>query len=270
MARYILIAAALLAAAPARAQAQEDAQAGPQDGALEAPLDGGEEAPLGVSDAAFDFTGEIRLLSDYRFRGVSRSDEDPALQAALNLDHRSGFYLGARGTTLKGTDSFRQRDPGFGDLGDVEFDLYVGYSRELGGGWEVDAGAVYFLFAGGEGATDYVEPYTSLSYLIGPVYATAGVKYAPEQRATGGEDMLYLFGQLDVSVPFRPWSFSATVGHQDWSPFGSYWNWSLGVQHQLQIEALPDTEIGLSYVDTDLPSVAGQDATLVGSISLRF
>ena len=260
MVRYILFASALLAARPAWAQQYPPAE--PQDSA--------EQAPLGVSDAAFDLSGEIQLLSDYRFRGVSRSDEDPALQAALTLSHRDGFYAGARGTTLEGLDSFRRRDPGLGDLGAVELDLYAGYSGELGGGWEVDAGAVYFLFAGGDGPTDYVEPYASISYLIGPVYATAGIKYAPEQRAIGDEDMLYLFGQMDVSVPFRPWSFSATVGHQDWGRFGDYWNWSLGVRHQLQIEALRGTEIGLSYVDTDLASRDGQDATLVGSISLRF
>lgn len=260
MARYILFAAALFAATPA--QAQDDAQAEPQQSP--------EEAPLGLSNSAFDLSGEIELLSDYRFRGVSRSDEDPALQAALTLDHRSGFYVGARGTTLEGLDSFRARNPAFGDLGDVELDLYAGYSGELGSGWEVDAGAVYFLFAGGEGPTDYVEPYASLSYLIGPVYATAGVKYAPEQRALGDEDMVYLFGQLDVSVPFRPWRFSAILGHQDWGRFGNYWNWSLGAHHQLQIDGLPDTEIGLSYVDTDLPSRDGQDATLVATIRLSF
>ena len=84
------------------------------------------------------------------------------------------------------------------------------------------------------------------------------------------EAMLYLFGQVDVSVPFRPWSFSAIVGHQDWGRYGSYWNWSLGVQHQLRIRGIPDTEVGLRYVDTDLPSRDGQDATLVGSLSLRF
>ena len=84
------------------------------------------------------------------------------------------------------------------------------------------------VFAGGDGATDYVEPYASLSYLIGPVYATAGAKYAPSQAAIGNEDMLYLFGQVDVSIPFRPWRFSALVGHQDWGDYGGYWTWSLG------------------------------------------
>ena len=100
--------------------------------------------------------------------------------------------------------------------------------------------------------------------------ATAGAKYAPEQRAIGDEDMLYLFGQVDVSIPFRPWSFSLQAGRQDWGRFGSYWTWSAGVEHQLQIEGLPGAEIGLRYVDTDLPSTSGQDAGLVASLGFRF
>lgn len=230
--------------------------------------DYGETLPAGPS--ALEISGEVSLLSDYRFRGVSRSDEDPALQAQLTLSHDSGLYAGVRGTTLKGLDSFRLRDPAFQDLGEVELDLYAGYRADLGRGFDLDAGLLYYLFAGGEGATDYVEPYASLSYLIGPVYATAGAKYAPEQRAIGDQDMLYLFGQVDVTVPFRPWSFSAHVGRQDWGRFGSYWNWSLGVEHQLRFEGLPDTHVGLRYVDTDLPSISGQDAGLVASLRVGF
>lgn len=247
MFRSMAFAVAFALAAPAAAQ-QEPA-----------------EAPTGVSGSALDVSGHIDLLTDYRFRGVSRSDEDPALQASLNAIHRSGFYAGARGTTLNGLDGLRRRD-----LGDIELDLYAGFGRELGGGFEIDAGALYYLFGAGAGPTDYVEPYASLSYLIGPVYATAGAKYAPSQRAIGGEDMLYLFGQIEVSVPFRPWSFSAHLGHQDWGRFGSYRNWSLGVEHQLRIGGIPDAAIGLRYVDTDLPSASGRDAGLVGSIGLRF
>ena len=247
MSRYAVAFALLASAAPALAQ---------------------EEAPeeaLGVPSSGLDVGGEVNLLSDYRFRGVSRSDEDPALQAALTVSHGNGFYAGARGTTLKGIDSYRGRD-----LGDLELDLYAGYGAQLGGGWEVDAGAVYYVFAGGEGATDYIEPYASLSYLIGPVYATAGAKYAPSQRATGGEDMLYLFGQADVSIPFRPWSFTALVGRQEAGAFADYWTWTLGVRHQLRIAGIPDAELGLSYVDTDLPSQSGRGAGLVASVGLRF
>ena len=81
--------------------------------------------------------------------------------------------------------------------------------------------------------------------------------------------MLYLFGQVDVSIPFRPWRFSALAGHQDWGSYGSYWTWSLGVAHQLRIDGLPDTEIGLRYVDTDLPSLPGRMPGR-GSIGLGF
>lgn len=248
MSRLLILAAALLAD-PAFAQEEEP------------PAD--EAEPLGVS-SGIDLAGEVTLLSDYRFRGVSRSDEDPAAQAALTLSHGSGFYAGARGTALKGIDGLRLRD-----LGDAELDLYAGWGAPVGDGFELDAGVIYYLFAGGTGPTDYVEPYASLSYLIGPVYATAGAKYAPSQDAIGNEDMLYLFGQVDVSVPFRPWSFTAQAGRQDWGRFGSYWNWSLGVEHQLQIDGIPDTEVALRYVDTDL-AAPGADATLVLSLGVRF
>ena len=258
MFRLALAAAAVVAAAPAAAQE-----------APGEPLPEETEAQLGLANSVFSLSGEIGLMSDYRFRGVSRSGEDPALQAQLTLSHRSGFYAGGRATTLEGLDGFRLRAPGLGDTGDVQLDLYAGYGADLGGGWEMDAGALYYAFLGAAGPSDYVEPYASLSYLIGPVLATGGIKYAPSQDATGNEDMLYLFGEVEVSVPFRPWSFTAGVGHQDWGRFGNYWNWSLGVQHQLRIGGVPDAEVGLRYVDTDL-GAGSADATLVGSISLRF
>ena len=256
MIKSVLFAFSLVCAAPAIAHDEP-----PPEEPVEA---------LPAGRTGLDVSGELSLLSDYRFRGVSRSDEDPALQAQLTISHYSGLYAGARGTTLKGLDSFRLRDPAFQDLGEVEVDLYAGYRADLGQGFDLDAGLLYYLFAGGDGATDYVETYASLSYLIGPVYATVGAKYAPDQRAIGDEDMLYLFGQVDFTVPFRPWSFSAQLGHQDWGRYGSYWNWSLGVEHQLQIEGVPDTYVGLRYVDTDLPSVSGQDGGLVASLRIGF
>ena len=229
-----------------------------------------QDGPPTGAPGGFAISGEAVLLTDYRFRGVSRSDEDPAAQAALTLSHGSGFYTGARATTLKGIDPFRARDPGFGDLGDVQFDLYAGWRADLGGGFDLDAGVLYYAFAGSEGATDYVESYASVSWLIGPAQLTGGAKYAPAQDGTGGEDMLYLFGQADVTVPFRPWSFTAQAGRQDWGAFGAYWTWSLGVQHHLQVPGLPYTELGLRYVDTDLPSTRGQDGGLIASLSVRF
>ena len=257
MLKHACLTVALFSASPALAQDEPVDAPGP---AAEAPAIG----------SGLDVSGSLTLLSDYRFRGVSRSDEDPAAQAALSLSHDSGFYAGATGTTLKGLDSFRLRDPAFSDLGNVELDLYAGYGRQLGGGFSLDAGLLYYLFPDGDGSTDYVEPYASFSYLIGPADFTAGVKYAPSQRAIGDEDMLYLFGQVDVSIPFRPWRFSALIGHQAWGRFGDYCTWSLGAEHRLRFGRGADATIGLRYVDTSLASRPGQDAGVIASLGLNF
>lgn len=238
--RFLAAAAALALAAPA---------------AAEVPLPG---TGLSVS-------GEAQILSDYRFRGISRSDEDPAVQANLTVSHASGLYAGTRATSLDGLDSFRLRDPQVRDLGELELDLYAGYGADLGGGLSLDAGVMYFVFTGDDGQADYAEPYASLSYMLGPVEATAGAKYAPSQRGTGDEDMLYLFGEAEAGIPFTPVTLRAHAGRQDWGRYGSYWNWSLGGSY-----SLGPAELGLRYIDTDLPSASGRDAGLVLSLGIGF
>lgn len=220
-------------------------------------------AAVPVPATGLTVDGEVELMSDYRFRGVSRSDEDPAARATVTVTHDSGAYVGVRGTTLSGLDPLRSAN--FDDLGDVELDLYAGYGAELGGGISVDGGVMYYLFTGNEGPADYVEPYASLSYMLGPVEATAGAKYAPSQSGTGNEAMLYVFAEAEAGIPFTPWTLRAHVGRQDWGAFGSYTNWSLGGAY-----TLGPAEIGLRYVDTDLPSAANQDAGLVLSVALGF
>jgi len=221
--------------------------------------------PALAQQPPLDLVAEASLLSDYRYRGVSRSDEDPAAQASLTLFHASGLYVGARATTLRGIDPYRGRD-----LGDLQADLYAGYRLGLGGGFELDAGGTYYVFAGGNGPNDYAEAAAALSYQIGPAQLSAGARYAPAQRAVGDADITYLYGRAEVSVPFRPWSLAAEAGRQQSSAFGDYWTWTLGARHQLRLAGLPETELGLDYVDTDLPSAPGRDAGLVLSVRVGF
>ena len=60
-------------------------------------------------------SGGATLASQYRFRGISLSDENAAVQGTINVQHDSGAYAGAWASTLDG----------FGELGgaDVEVDL---------------------------------------------------------------------------------------------------------------------------------------------------
>lgn len=221
-------------------------------------------AALPIPGTGLSVGVDAEVMTDYRFRGVSRSGGDAAFSGNLILIG-DGFYAGARATTLDGLDSFRLRNPRLQDLGDIQFDIYAGHSADLGRGLTLDAGMVYYAFSGSEGASDHFEPYASLSYLIGPVEATVGAKYAWSQRATGNDDMLYLFGEVEAGIPFTPVTLTAHLGRQDWGRYGSYRNWSLGGRY-----ALGPAFLGLRYVDTDLPAGPGRGGTLVASAGVRF
>jgi uncharacterized protein (TIGR02001 family) len=205
--------------------------------------------------SGLDISAEANLLSDFRFRGISRSDRDPAVQGALTVSTPGGFYVGARGTSLKDT----------GRLGLAQLDLYAGYTADLGLGSSVDAGVMYFAFPDADGKSDYFEPYASLSHQLGPLQGTVGAKYAPEQDAIGGEDLLYLFGEVEAGIPLTPFTFSAHAGRQDAGAFGDYWTWSVGGR-----AGLGPFQAGLRYVDTDLPNLPNAKAGLVLSLGVRF
>jgi hypothetical protein len=111
-------------------------------------------------DAEWSLEGEVGLVTDYRFRGISRTAEQPAAQASATLEHRSGFYAGLWGSTLAGR----------AGRGDFEVDATLGYRTALGAGTEIDGGLQYQFFPDGDGA-DYGEAFLSVAHTLGPVTA---------------------------------------------------------------------------------------------------
>ena len=157
----------------------------------------------------FTFTGYAQGVTDYRFRGYSLSGGDPALQGTINLNHSSGFYAGAWASSLDANVS-----PFYGDL---ELDLYAGWTGTVASGLTVDVGVLRYVYPSndGNGPADYWEPYASLATTLGPVGAKLGVAYAPDQDALFGEDNLYLYTDLSAGIPNTPISLSAHVGYVD-------------------------------------------------------
>lgn len=66
------------------------------------------------------------VVSDYRYRGISQSRLKPALQGGVDYADKSGFYVGAWGSSIKWI-----KDAGATD-GTVEVDLYGGYKGAVG------------------------------------------------------------------------------------------------------------------------------------------
>ena len=121
-------------------------------------------------------SGSVGLVSDYRFRGVSQSDENLAVQGGFTIAHESGLYIGTWGSNLAGWGTFGGAN--------MELDLIAGFKLPVGGG-TLDVGATWYMYPGGFDNTDFIEPYVKLSGTAGPVNLTAGVAYAPKQEALG-------------------------------------------------------------------------------------
>ena len=225
--------------------------------------------------SAVTVEGSAILVTDYRFRGVSQSDEEPAAQASVTVRHESGLSATAFLSTQQGRDP---ADPLFG-TGDLRAELTAAYARPLSSGLRGEVGVTAYLFpdrlAGRD--TNFVEPYVAASYDLGPAQARVAAAYAPAgQSALARDDGLYLSGDLTVGVPTTPFTVTAHLGHATGSlarrigtADGHRLDWSLGV------EGVRGPFVGgVRYVDTDerggLADRLGADSTLVLFVGVRF
>lgn len=192
------------------------------------------QEPAG-GDGGLDVSVTVTGVSDYRFRGVSLSDRDPALQGSVDVTYH-GFYFGAwASSTAEYADT------------NVELDLYAGYGGSAGP-IEYQVGVIAYLYPGGAGNVDIYEGTASLSYSLGPATAKLSANYAPDQSSLAG-DNLYLNAELRGSIPTTPFTLFGSVGRERGSFYGRKWDWTLGVEYSRG----PFTA-GLAYVDTNLDS----------------
>lgn len=192
----------------------------------------------------FTITGSVTLASQYRFRGISLSDEHAALQGTVSLNHRSGLYAGFWSSMLDG----------FGELGgsNLEVDLYGGWRHPVGHGVTVDVGLLYYAYPGSKGGDfEFFEPYANVSATFGPVTAKVGADYAWSQAALANNANRYIYGELSAAIPHIPVTLTGHIGNSHGrtplTPSGDYVDWSLGAS-----VAWHNLSLGVAYVDTDL------------------
>jgi uncharacterized protein (TIGR02001 family) len=107
---------------------------------------------LCCAHARAQVSGRVAWVSDYRFRGVSLSQEQPAVQLSLNFDTADGWYAGAFASSVK-------LRPEGGPH--VQWLTYAGYARRLTDSLHWEAGAEYVAFVG-DSRYDYPEIYVGL------------------------------------------------------------------------------------------------------------
>ena len=210
--------------------------------ALTFPVVAAAQEPV-VTPPDLTFSGGVSLVSQYRFRGLGLSDEKPALQGTINLNHKSGPYAGLWASSTDG----------FGELGgsNLELDLYAG-TKVLLGKATLDVGLLYYAYPGSTGGNfEFFEPYANISLPIGPATTKLGAAFAPAQDAIGGNSNIYLFNDNSLPLKGTPLSLTSHIGWSKGdttlSPGGDYLDWSLGAAASWR-----KLTFGLAYVDTNI------------------
>ncbi len=205
--------------------------------------------------ALAEISGNVSLVSDYAFRGVSQTDEQIALQGGFDYAHDSGFYVG---TWASNVDSSFFNDPQDPQL---EIDLYVGYSGEMANGIGYDFGILHYDYPGADAAD------TDELYISGSMNGfSVSFNYSDELAFVGSkESAYYLAAGYEMTLP-QDIGLSVHIGLSDGDAFDpgkptglpdNIVDWSVGVS-----KSVAGVDLGLTYVDSD-----ADDATFFGDLA---
>ena len=214
-------------------------------------------APLTGVAQAQEVSANVALTTDYRFRGVSLSDEAIAIQGGFDVAYDSGFYIGTWGSSIEPVGN-----------SELELDLYAGYGGTIGE-LSYDVGVLGYFYPGAEDVA-YGEVYGSLTGMIGAMETTGTIAYAPDQDNLGDDDNLYL--NLSGSTPIGDSGLSLALGiGYETGAFGDLdgdgddkIDWTIGIGG-----AAYGVDWSLAYVDTS-EDTDGSDATAVFTIAKSF
>jgi uncharacterized protein (TIGR02001 family) len=236
---------------------------------LSAALIGGLALPAQAEELTLG--GSAAFTTDYVFRGISQTDENPAVQASIDAAYGI-FYLGMWGSNVD-----FGAGPAGQDIANIEIDYYGGIAPTWQG-ISFDIGGIYYTYPGAyDPGTefDYFELKTGASYTFFDALTLGITNYwAPEFFGeTGDADALELSGEYAFGSKlfnfFSP-SVSGLIGWQ-WIDEGTdYTYWNVG----LTLGFMDNWAADIRYWDTDISDFAcgGSicDSRVVGTISASF
>ena len=146
------------------------------------------------------FTGNVAVVSDYRFRGISQTYKQPAVQGGFDYAHSSGFYLGNWNSNVSGNS--------YNNGAGLEMDLYGGYKFAPVQDLNLDIGLLYYYYPGAENGN------TGVKYNNGEIYFGGTWKWFTAKYNYGLTDF---FGLRDATAPVTPRGDSKGSGYLDLS-----------------------------------------------------
>ena len=259
--------------APIQARLAVMAAAIAMAGADHAQINAEAQATETTAAPASTFSWNATVISDYRYRGISQTRLQPALQGGADYVHASGWYVGAWGSTIKFA-----KDAG-GD-GEVEIDVYGGKRGELAPGLSYDVGVLRYFYPDNKlgQVPGFVSAHTTEVYgQLG--YGTAYVKYSHAATRLFGFVDSENSGYLDIGANIdtgNGLTVQLHAGHQKVknNDAADYTDWKVGVSRQFGFATVAVAYVGTNasksvYASPKNGKFTGRDA-LVLSVSRTF
>jgi len=196
-------------------------------------------APAPAPEPDWTFTGNVGLYSQYVFRGISQTNEKPAIQGGFDVGHKSGFYVGTWASNISWLSD------GNPDVSaSMEWDFYGGYKLSLPQDFVVDLGVLYYWYPGSYPSGYSPKPNTTELYAA-LNWKMLQAKYSYAVSDTFGfpnsDGSYYVEGNLNWDVVdkvndyFGKVTLIGHVGYQSYKSNGaySYTDWKAGVSTDL-------------------------------------
>ena len=147
-----------------------------------------------MSLQAAEFESNVALSSDYIWRGMTQTAEEPAISGGFDIAGESGLYFGTWASNVE-----------FGDGAALELDWYAGYASELDNGFSYDIGYLAYTYPG-EDSLDFEEIYVGFGYSYFGYTFSSGQDSAPDNS--------------EISVALGETGLGLTYG--DYDEYGEY------------------------------------------------
>jgi uncharacterized protein (TIGR02001 family) len=201
------------------------------------------------------------IASEYRYRGISQSRLDPALQGGADLvNNPTGLYVGTWLSTIK----WIKDTPGGGST-PAEWDIYGGKRGEIVKDVSYDVGGLAYIYVNnklgdipGAANANTFEIYGQVGY--GPAYA----KYSYSLTNLFGFADSHRSGYLDLGANVdvaEGLQVNLHAGHQNVknNSAASYTDWKVGVTKDFGFAS-----VALAYIGTNTDAYVGPNGENLG------
>ncbi len=188
----------------------------------------------------FEASGNVGVVSNYMWRGMTQTRNGAALQGGLDLTHSSGAYVGYWASNI----NFE-----LAPQADTEQDFYAGYGFAVGD-FTFDLKRTEYHYESANGL-DFGETHAH----VNAYGVTVGMDYSSDTPVANSDSAIHYYTSYAHALPYDI-GFTGTVGHYDYKDAGwvgddvtdskySYYNLALNKE-------VWGINFGLAYTNTDV------------------